>query len=248
MPLVARLGKRDQLYNSQKNHWKCGWVGENHADTAESLSTLGTLYRRLGDRERGLYFSERALKVRQQIFGEAFGERHPAMAGMLSNLGLIYRDMDNLPRSMECVKQGLEIQREILGEKHPGTARLMQNVGVTFAFQGDHTSAIGYEVQALDIMREQLGRTHPDTVSLILSLSRSYGESGNTPKALSLAEETIGQLPKDHPEYKALFQRKIEVLSDVTGAGFRRQTQSRQAARRKRRRSPVEPVRLLCLS
>ena len=144
--------------------------------------------------------------------------------------------MDNPEFALENLEKSLEIQRELLGENHPDTGTALHNVGVAYATQGDHTQALGYKEKALDIRRGQLGHAHPATVDSILSLTRSYERSRNAPKALTLLDGALGQLPRDDPAYNQISRRKMEVLSALAGGGFRQQPQKGQSARKKKRR------------
>ena len=73
--------------------------------------------------------------------------------------------------------------------------------------------------------------------SFFLCLATVYAESGGGGKAVGLLDEFLGKLPKEHPAYNRLRQRKFEVLGKMAKGGFRQQPRNnRKGGNKKRRR------------
>jgi CHAT domain-containing protein/tetratricopeptide (TPR) repeat protein len=107
---------------------------------ATSLSNLAAVCRDQGDLPRARKYSERALELRKQLFGE----RHPAVATSLNNLALVCRDQGDLPEARRLHERALALRKELHGERHPDVAVSLNNLALVCGTQGDTEQALLY--------------------------------------------------------------------------------------------------------
>jgi len=194
-------------------------LGEKHPDTAISLNNIGGEYGALGDHKRALEYVEKALGIQRELFGD----KHPNTAESLDQAGGEYGALGDHQRALEYAEKALAIRRELFGEKHPTTATSLNNVGREYRALGDHERALECAAKALAIRRE-FGEMHPDTIRSVVNVSVAYVEAEKGAKAVVLLDEFLNKLPREHPAYGQLKQRKREVLGEIMGGGFRTHT------------------------
>jgi len=88
---------------------------------AEELNTLGSLYRQLGERQKGVDYCNEALAL-ERSSGDRDGE-----AVSLTTLGRIYTDLGQEQKALELLNQALPIWRE-LGDRL-GEATALTDIG-----------------------------------------------------------------------------------------------------------------------
>ena len=188
---------------------------ENESDLklkAHLLNDLGFCYGSLGDSKRALEYTEKALEIRRELFGE----RHPDTAASLNNVGGAFGNLGDHKRALEYKEKALEIRRELFGERHPDTATSLNNVGTTYGKLGDRKRALEYTEKSLEIRRELFGERHPDTANSLSNVGSAYGEMGDskrdleyTEKALELRRDILGD---NHPDTIISVNNLVNVL------------------------------------
>jgi tetratricopeptide (TPR) repeat protein len=111
------------------------------------LYSLGDLYLQIGSYKKSLEYSQKALKVAQDI-----GDRQNEGAS-LRIIGSTYANMGQVELAIEYHQQALAIAKEI-GDRHVEGNRL-GNLGNAYSELGQVERAIEYYEQALTIARQQ---------------------------------------------------------------------------------------------
>ena len=106
--------------------------GEESAEVANMLSGLGMLYLRYGAFERAEPILQRALEVRQNVFGND----HPQTAQSLENLAALARFRANPKVAEQLCSQALAIRQQKLGPYHPDIAQNYRALAVLAHDQG----------------------------------------------------------------------------------------------------------------
>jgi tetratricopeptide (TPR) repeat protein len=112
----------------------------------QSVSNLGTAYRRIGQVQKSINCYKLALSIAHEQ-KDRWGE-----GGLLGNLGNCYVNLGQTTRAIDYYEQSLVISREI-GE-HEGEAIVLSNLGTCYANLGQTARAIDYYEQSLVISRE----------------------------------------------------------------------------------------------
>src|SRR5262245_52388225 len=109
-------------------------LGENHPDTAQSLTNLGGLLKAQGDYAGAQAYLEQALAIFQKVRGA----RHPDTATSLNNLGALLKTQGDYAGAQAYFEQALSIFQKALGAQHPVTAVSLNNLGALLKTQGDY--------------------------------------------------------------------------------------------------------------
>ena len=127
-------------------------LGEQHPDTAQTLSNLAYLYHHQDQFEEAMHFLQRSLSIRQQVLGM----EHPDTATSLNALALLYRDQGRYEEAEPFFQQALAIRKQIFGTEHPQTAHSLSNLAWLYRNLGKyHEAELLYE-QSLTIRKRIL--------------------------------------------------------------------------------------------
>jgi tetratricopeptide (TPR) repeat protein len=120
---------------------------------------LGWIYYDTGDALRAIEYSEQALAIDKEVYGE----RHPDVATRLNNIGSAWDAMGEPKKALGYYEQALAIDKEVYGERHPDVATRLNNIGSAWDVMGNSQRAKEYFRQAYSIVRECYGDEHPYT-------------------------------------------------------------------------------------
>ena len=131
-------------------------LGEDHRETAVSLSDLASVLRLKGD----LSGAESLLRQCLELNRKTRGEGHPNTATTLHDLALIAAARGDYPGAESMFRQVLETHRKALGDRHPILATTFNNLSRVLLAQKRPDEAAAAEQDAVDIARGALGSDH----------------------------------------------------------------------------------------
>jgi tetratricopeptide (TPR) repeat protein len=182
-------------------------LGEQHPDTAQTLSDLAYLYHHQDQFEEAMHFLQRSFSIRQQVLGM----EHPDTATSLNALALLYRDQGRYEEAEPFFQQALAIRKQIFGIEHPQTAHSLSNLAWLYRNLGKyHEAELLYE-QSLTIRKRILGVDHPDTATSLNGLALLYAAQ------------------KKYAKAEPLFQQAVTIRQEVLGTKHLHTTQSMNA-------------------
>lgn len=167
--------------------------GNEHADTARSLHSLGFLHWSMGDHATARTYYERALRIRRKVLGN----QHLETSVSLNNLGTVLRQMGDDTTARKYVEESLDIVKKVLGKEHPDTVNVLLNLGSILSSLDDHATARSYYEEALRIQRKFLGDHHPATAKTFNDLGVLLEAMGNYAAA------------RPHFEYALQIRKKV---------------------------------------
>jgi tetratricopeptide (TPR) repeat protein len=199
---LAEVGAEQQLHDLTLQFE--GFLGEikngDRLDVAESLSRLGTLYRKQGRYRRAEPLIKRALAIRET----QLGPEHPDTAQSLNNLALLYQLIGRYDAAEPLYVRALAIYETQLGLEHPDTATSLNNLARLYKLIGRYDAAEPLFERALAIRETQLGPEHPDTAQSLNNLAGLYYSIGRYDAAAPLYERALAicetQLGPEHPD------------------------------------------------
>ena len=130
--------------------------GEEHRETAVSLSDLASVLRLKGD----LSGAESLLRQCLELNRRTRGEGHPNTATTVHDLALITAARGDYPAAESMFRQVLETHRKAMGDKHPILATTLNNLSRVLLEQKRTDEAAAALQDALDIARAALGSDH----------------------------------------------------------------------------------------
>jgi tetratricopeptide (TPR) repeat protein len=174
-------------------------LGPEHADTADSLSSLASLLRAQGELNSAKSLFKHALAIREK----AFGPDDCRTATSLNNLAAVLRDQGELSAARPLQERALAICESVLGPDHPDTAVSLNNLAALLRDRGELVAARPLFERALTIREKLLGPDHPRTATSISNLAKLLSQLGETSKAepllqraIAIGEKTLGS---EHP-------------------------------------------------
>lgn len=212
-------------------------LGENHADTAQSLNNLGSLLQAQVDYAAARQCFEQALKIRRKVLGE----EHPDTATSLNKLGYLLYSQGDYAVARPYYEAALKINKKVLGDEHPDTATLFNNLAALLIAQGDNSPARLYHEQALKIRRKVLGEGHPDTANSLNNLGNLLDSQGDyatarpyLEQALKIRKKALGEghpvtatslnnlgalleHQGDYPAARPYFEQALKITKKVLG-------------------------------
>ncbi len=189
--------------------------GEKDSLYGMSLSTMGVLYRRLGEREKAYGYLQRAVVQTR----ETLGEDHPSYGSRLNNLALFYQSNNELDKANEKLYLALENIRSYYGEKHREYALLLSNIADLHRRLGETPLALEQLIKAHSIYENLEDGIPRIRVSIKTRLGNLYKNSGYYEDAytmhrecLQLIEEHFGE---DHPVSISTLNNLGSLLLDL---------------------------------
>jgi tetratricopeptide (TPR) repeat protein len=162
-------------------------LGENHAETAQTIVRIGLTFGEKGQHDRAIDLCERALRIQMVCLGE----NHVETAGTLFNMGVQYSSIGQFHTSIDFFQRAFLIQTAAFGDLHHSTAQTILSMGAAYGKMGQFDRSVELFERALRILMAILGEMHADTAGAILSLGTAYGNLAQLDRAIELFERAL---------------------------------------------------------
>lgn len=166
--LEGQWNEAEKLF-SQVTETRIAKLGEDHADTLESIVNLASIYRKKGRPEAEKLFSQVIEACRAKL-----GKEHPDTLMCMANIASICRRKVRWTETEKLQMQVMETRRTTLGEDHPCTLSSMGNLAWTYQRRGRLEEAEKLQVQVTETRKTMLGENHSDTLTSIGNLASIY--------------------------------------------------------------------------
>jgi len=168
-------------------------LGDDHADTLESMLLLGVLYAYM---ER-VAEAEGIFQLVYERRKSSLGEHHPDTLQVLGNFGFLYFLNGNHDQAIESFQTVMEGETACLGAEHSRTLTTTLNLASALLAVGRLTEAEELGQAVLSHRREKLGLDHPETFETQKLVARIHLANGK----FELAESMLDQLVDDLREH-----------------------------------------------
>ena len=162
-------------------------TNEEQLNYADACSDVASVYDDIGNFEKALEYSKKALAIREKVLGT----EHPSTAATYNNIALVYKAMGDYANALEYNLKALAIREKVLGIEHPDTAATYNNIADIYQAMGDYDMALEYADMALAIYEKVLGTEHPDTATSYNNIAGVYQERGDYFKALDFYNKAL---------------------------------------------------------
>lgn len=157
-------------------------AGDGDGSKGSAYDHLGSLYRSLGDFQKGIEFHQQALKIAKETEDKRVQRR------ALENLGLAYRALGLFRKAVKFHHQALVAAKGI--GNRDSVSRAYNNLGVAYVLLGDFKKAIDAHKNALRVARET-GNKHLEEL-ILMNLGIDFYSSRDFTKG----EEYLKSTPK----------------------------------------------------
>jgi tetratricopeptide (TPR) repeat protein len=169
-------------------------LGGDDVLQADLESTMGLVLHEKGDLIGGRSHAERALQIRERLFGPD----HPLTAEAARNLARILHTLGEHPRALALYERDLAIQSAVNGSEHPITGAALGNLGTIHFEAGRYSEALTLHRQSLSIAQRNGGELSP-------GVADSHHNIGETLLRLGRAEEAIAHFS----QALTLYERRL---------------------------------------
>ena len=167
--------------------------------TANAANQIAAIHLSRGDHAKAREHFERALRLREQIFGKD----HPAVASLLGNLSASASAEGDLPRAIELQSEALERLEAAYGPHHPTVAAALSNLGLFQHRVNDTEAGKATLERALSLYEASVEPDHPQIAATLNNLALVNQAQGKLDtaeaqhrRALKIRRAALGE---EHP-------------------------------------------------
>ncbi len=193
MQVMARTYRNLGLYAHAHTLAQRTWearrrrYGTDDPRTLESMSLLGNILSREGDRREAMKLTTNALTALRS----AAGSDAPVTLEAANNLASILAQ-DGQYRAAEVLAQdNVNRTMRVLGPDHVETARALILVGNALWYQGRYSEAEGVQRRALETARRVWGEDHPTTMQAMQNVAIAVASQGRFTEADPLYRDLL---------------------------------------------------------
>jgi eukaryotic-like serine/threonine-protein kinase len=154
---------------------------------AQMMHTMADTYFGLGLYQRAASLEERAVDIRQRVFGP----RHPETLRAKSRMAGILRAEGRYAEAERMARETLKTRREVLGSEHPDTLHSMDLLGDILDEEAKYPEALALKQSVLDVQRRTLGLDHRDTLFTMYQLAITLQDLGRYAEAETVEREVL---------------------------------------------------------
>jgi serine/threonine protein kinase/tetratricopeptide (TPR) repeat protein len=183
---------------------------------AELCLIVGVNYRGAGDAKKGIEFIQRAVELRERLFGRD----HFSTLDAMNSLGVAYVAAGQYDQAVAIHEETLKLQKTMLGLENRYTLITMINLARAYQATGKLEAAIAVFEEALKLWKAEFGPDDPLTLECMTSLAGGYVFARNLEAALPLLEEAL-RLKKARfgPDHPATFAGMYNLAGGYYAAG-----------------------------
>ncbi len=198
--------------------------------TAAVLAMTASFLNVLGDSMQARSLNERALVMKEEIYGRD----DPEVARVLNNLGNNLHALGDLEGARSAQERSLVIKERQYGDDHREVAKTLNNLGTTLHALGELEGARSIYERAIAIEEAIYGPDHPEVARTLGNLGTVLDNLGLFAEARSMLERTLAieedAYGSDHPEVARTLGSLGNTLRDLGDLKSARSIQERALA------------------
>jgi tetratricopeptide (TPR) repeat protein len=160
-------------------------LGENNAEVAESLLSLGALHAR----QKNFGPAEISLRDALEMQYKLLGEQDVAVAETMGLLAMLYYKQSVFAEASRFAQKGVDIRTEVLGPNHPDVAMSLHIQAMTAAAQKEFDQSLTLYDRVLNIRQHYYPREHALVTSVVRSIGMIYLRTRNFAQAQAVFED-----------------------------------------------------------
>ncbi|KAL4447010.1 hypothetical protein ABPG74_014982 [Tetrahymena malaccensis] len=160
--------------------------------------------------DSGIDQQRKGIDILNKLYGNS---NHQDLAISLNNLGLTYNYKSDYDKSIEYLKQSLDIYKQIFGEDDPQVATTLRNIGFTYLDKMDYDESIMHLKQCLAIRKKVFGQVHADVGAALNNIGIIYQNKGDYVKSIKYLNRGL-DIRK-----QALGENHIDVAATLNNLG-----------------------------
>ncbi|MFC1591068.1 CHAT domain-containing protein [Thermodesulfobacteriota bacterium] len=162
-------------------------MGREHADFANSINLLATLYRINGDYNNAEPLFLRVLQLSEKIYGR----EHAEVAKSQESLGTLYCSMGYFNDAEKLFKKALKIKEKVIGQQSLEVAQTINNLAEVYKTTADYKKAETLYEKALKIRESFSGTNDNDLDKSYSTMGEFFRLIGNYNKAETYLKKAL---------------------------------------------------------
>ena len=180
-------------------------LGDEHADTLQAMSSIGSLYINQGKFQEAEPFYREVLATRRRVLGD----EHPDTLESINNMGVWFLNQDQYDEAEDFFVEALEIRRRVDDSQLHSS---INNMGFLRIKQERYAEAETYLREVLDIRREVLDANDPILMQSIRNMGTLLIEQRKYDEALGYFLELMKLGWNDASILNAIAWEAVEKL------------------------------------
>jgi tetratricopeptide (TPR) repeat protein len=197
-------------------------LGDEHPETLEATSELGSTLHAEGDFVAAVELRERVLEIRRRILGDE--DMGTVLA--MRDLAVTRHGLGEYSRARDLLEEAVSVSKRGLGDEHEETVRAMADLAAVLLLLEGPEKARELHQEVFDIRKRTLGVEHPATCQAASNLSGlmfALGDDASADEAIREAMSARKQTKKDDDIFESLmhggnFINGIPLEHDTDGA------------------------------
>lgn len=189
-----------ESYHDKKDRYICGLQ-----------DSITYLYYSLGKYIIALKYQEKALNIRETLFGDSSADA----ANSYVLLGVIYFEIGRLSEALFYQQKAMILREEILGKIHQDVAACYNHISMVYQDMKKSSKALEYQQNAIAIREKILGEKHSDTASSYNNIALIYQDMKKLDVALHYEQKAIaiyeGIFEGEHPNVASCYNNMAEI-------------------------------------
>ncbi len=154
---------------------------------ADLRSTIGSVYRNLGEFKKEEAMHREALAIRRKLLGQ----EHSDIADSLASLGSALYEQQKFAEAEAANREALAMRIKLFGSKHPSVASSLGSMGNMMRVQGRLPEAEAMHRQSLAMRRKLFGDEHLEVAASLKSLAFDLAGQGKVAESEQLHRESL---------------------------------------------------------
>jgi len=177
---------------------------------ATMMAVVGNVYRSLGLYQDARPFLQKALELRQRVYGDA----HAEVASSLNDLGKLLQDMGDYSRADSILRSALALREQLADGPSLEVAESANDLAVLYSAMGKHDQADSLLKSSLIVREMLLGPEDDHVAETLNNLAVNLQSKGEYDRADSLMRRVLSQ------RRRAFGEKHPSVSTALSSLGF----------------------------
>ena len=156
-------------------------------EQAKAFNYMGLSYGLLGNPQKALEYSQKALSLRLSLFGE----NHSDVAESYHNVGIYWGELNDYQKELRYEMMALNIALSIFGENNTEIAAYYSSIGGTYGSLGDYQRELEFNRKSLDLLLSNYGENNSDVAASYNAVGIALDHLGSHQKAFEYKEKAL---------------------------------------------------------